>query len=249
MTTKAQMVNDAYSQLRISGLTVNPSPSDLVLALYRMEQMMAELYEQRGLNIGYNFTDPPNLNDLAGITLGYFQTIATNLGVRLCPDFGKEPPGVLMSQASSSMSGAIAVSAQRNMRPQQPPRRMPAGNGNTFRWLFWNRYMVPVVNAPVGSATNYMLQGETLDYREDFTAWLNGATIASYEILVDPLLTLDSDSESAGIISYTLTAPIQPAATQGPYQIVLISVTDSTGRTEIRLINFSVSTPPVVPNQ
>jgi hypothetical protein len=248
MTTKVQMVNDAYSQLRISGLTVNPSPSDLQLALYRMEQMMAELYEQRGLNISYNFQPTPDLNQEAGITLGFFQTISTNLAVKLCPDFGKQVPQSLKDDASASMSGAIGVSAQRNMRQQQPPLRMPSGSGNTFRWMSWNRYMSPVVNAPTGSATNYMLQGETLDFTEDFTAWLEGATIASYSILVDPLLTLDSDSDSAGIISYTITAPVQPAQTNGPYQLVLITVTDSGGRTQIRLINFSVSTPPDVPN-
>ena len=31
MSTKAEIVNDAYTQLRISGLTAAPTPADLVL--------------------------------------------------------------------------------------------------------------------------------------------------------------------------------------------------------------------------
>lgn len=250
MSTKLDLVNDAYSQLRISGLTVQPSPSNLQLALYRMERMMAELYEMKGLNIQYNFQEFPSLADLAGVTLGYFQMISTNLALRLIPDFKTPDAAIspaLASAASASMSGAIGVSVRNNMRMVQPSMRMPLGNGNTFRWLFWNRYSVPVPNAPTGASTNYILQGETFDYREDFSAWLGENTIASYEILVDPLLTLDSSSDANDpIIDYRITAPIQPTSINGPWQIVLISVTDSIGRTDIRLINFQVTTPPQV---
>lgn len=246
---KLDLVNDTYSQMRISGLTVQPSPSDLQLCLYRMEYMLAELYEQRGLNIGYNFEENPSLASEAGIAPGNFLFVATNTALRLVPDFGKEVGQRLQMAADASLSGAIAVSARNNMRQIQPSYRMPLGNGNTFRWLFWNRYSVPVVNAPTGPGTGYLFQGETLQFKEDFTAWLSGATISSYEILVDPLLTLDSDSESNGIITYTLSAPVQPALTAGPWQIVLISVTDSRGLTDIRLINFQVTTPPQVPAQ
>lgn len=246
MSLKLDIVNDCYSQLRISGLTVQPSPSNFQLALYRMERMMAELYQQKGLNINYNFQELPSLGDESGVDLGYFLMIATNLAIRLIPDFGKEPSPALINAASSSMSGAIGVSVRNNMRQIQPPARMPTGNGNTFRWMFWNRFATPVPNAPVGPATNNILQGETLDYREDFSAWLGENTIASYEILVDPMLTLDSDTNNDPIIDYRITAPVQPASTQGPWQIALISVTDSIGRTQIRLINFQVVTPPVV---
>src|SRR5690606_20061168 len=107
-------------------------------------------------------------------------------------------------KASSSMGGAIAVSAQRNMREQQPPYRMPAGNGNTSRWLFWNRYMQPVVNAPTGAATNNIIQGETQDYREDFSAWLQEADISSFSILADPLLTLVTSSSTDKVIEYRI---------------------------------------------
>lgn len=246
MSTKLDLVNDCYSQLRISGLTVDPTPSDLQLALYRMERMMAELYEQREINIGYNFTEYPALGDQSGISLGSFLMVSSNTAVRLAQDFGKDVAPTLARTAAAAMSGVSGQSALNNMRQIQPPFRMPLGNGNTFRWLFWNRYAVPVANAPVGAATNYMLQGETLSFTEDFSAWLQGATIVSYEILVDPLLTIVTDSNDSPLISYTLTAPVQPATTNGPYQLVLISVTDSRGLTDIRLVNFQVATPPDV---
>jgi hypothetical protein len=250
MNLKIDIVNDCYSQLRISGLTVQPSPSNLQLALYRMERMMAELYEQKGLNISYNFQELPSLGDESGVTSGNFLMIASNLALRLVPDFGKDSnvpiSQHLINAASASMSGAIGVSVRNNMRMIQPPSRMPTGSGNTFRLMFLNRYSTPVPNAPVGPATNNILQGETLDYREDFSAWLGENTIADYTILVDPMLTLDSDTDNDPIIDYRITAPIQPASVNGPWQIVLISVTDSIGRTLIRLINFQVVTPPVV---
>jgi hypothetical protein len=246
MSRKLDLVNDAYSLLRISGLTVDPSPSDLQLALYRMERMMAELYEQRGLNVDYNFQETPALSQQSGLSWGTFPMVAAQTAIRLCPDFGKSASAELVAMASAGLSGALGQSVMRNMREQQPPRRMPAGNGNSFGWMVWTRYMQPVANAPVGAATNYILQGETLDYREDFTAWLGTATIASYTITVDPLLTLVSDSEADGVISYRLTAPTDPVQTSGPYQLVLIEVTDSSGRVELRLINFEVTTPPDV---
>jgi hypothetical protein len=249
---KVDIVNDCFSQLRISGLTVQPSPSNMQLALYRMEYLMYELYEQKSLNINYNFQESPSLADEAGITPGYFLMLASNVALRLVPDFGKDSNTPisqhLINAAGASMSGAIGISVRNNMRQIQPPRRMPMGNGNTFRWMFWNRYSVPVPNAPTGAATNYITQGETQDYREDFSAWLGENTIASYEILVDPLLTLDSSSNNDPIISYRVSAPTQPASINGPWQIVLISVTDSIGRVDIRLINFQVSTPPDVGN-
>ncbi len=39
---KVDILNDAYSKIRISGLTVTPTPPDLELSLNRLESMMSE---------------------------------------------------------------------------------------------------------------------------------------------------------------------------------------------------------------
>jgi len=246
MSTKAQTINNAYSQLRISGLTVTPSPSDLVLALDTLETMMAEYRDGWNVQINYNFEDIPNLNSQTGVELSYQAMMNLNLAVRLIPPFNKEVPQTLQSLASVSLSKAIGRSCLSNARMIQPPRRMPIGSGNTFRGVFWNRFSVPVPVPPVGQATNYVWQGEQLDYYEDFSAFLGDATIVSYTIEADPLLTIVTSANEDPRVTYTLLAPTQPPATYGPWQLVNITITDSLGRVEIRLINFGVSTPPVV---
>jgi len=47
---KVDRLSAAYSKLRISGLTVDPNPSDLELALNELENMMAEL-ASRGIEV------------------------------------------------------------------------------------------------------------------------------------------------------------------------------------------------------
>lgn len=247
MTTKVQTINNAYQQLRISGLTVSPSSADLTLGLSTLENMMDELLAMWNLNIGYNFEVTPTLNGLTLVPRAFQYMMDTNLATRLIPPFGKDTPAKLETMASQSLSNAIGKVAALNLRPVQPPRRMPIGSGNTYRGVFWNRYSVPVPVPPVSGSTNYMLQGETLDYVEDFSAWLGAATISSYEIECDPLLTIDASASATPLITYTLTAPAQIPANYGPYQLVKITVTDNGGRTLIRLINFGVATPPTVP--
>lgn len=246
MSTKVQTINNAYTQLRISGLTVNPTPSNLVLGLNTLESMMAEFFGQWNLGINYNFEETPDLNSVTGVDLSYQYTMEANLAVRLIPPFNKEVPPKLELMASQSLSKAIGRWQSDNMRMIQPPRGMPVGSGNTFRGFYWNRFSIPVPTPPVSSATNYMLQGETLDYYEDFSAFLGTATIASYTIVADPLLTIDTSANDSPRITYTITAPAQPPATYGPYQLVQINIVDSTGRELIRLINFGVTTPPTV---
>ena len=64
MTTKADRINSAYSKLRISGLTVDPSPEDLSLALMTFENMMSELEMGRNICMDYNFEVDPDPNSI-----------------------------------------------------------------------------------------------------------------------------------------------------------------------------------------
>jgi len=58
MATKIKLIQSMYSQMRISGLTVNPTPEDIEVALYRLEDMMAE-FHGRTLDFGYLFEEHP----------------------------------------------------------------------------------------------------------------------------------------------------------------------------------------------
>ena len=247
MSTKAETINAAYTQLRISGLTVLPTAANLTLGLKTLEQRMAQLYSQFDLNIGYNFETTPDINSQTNVALGFQNMMELETAVCLIPPFNKQVPPELKSLASAALSGAITQSSMLQMRMITPPRRMPIGAGNTFRGVFWNRFSVPVVNPPVSSETIYLWQGETQNYFSDFSAYLGSATIVSYTLDVDPLLALVASANATPRITFTINAPTSPTSTFGPWQQAKITITDSLGRVLIRLINFGIATPPVIP--
>jgi len=216
------------------------------MALGELESMMSELFYMWNLDVNYNFEAVPNINSQTNVPFQFDNMMVTNLAVRLISAFNKEAPQTLFNQASQSLSAAIGFSAAINLRQIQPPRRMPLGNGNTFRNVYFNRFAVPTPLPPPDSSTNYIQQGETLDYYEDFSAFLGTLTISSFTITSDTLLTIDSSAISGKRIIYTITAPAG-VNYQGPWQLVQITITDSSGRVLIRNINFEVITPPEVP--
>ncbi len=243
--SKVQIVNPAYEELRIWGITSNPTPSEKTMALERLEMMMWELFGQWNLAINYNFEQTPNLNSLCNVTPNYHWFMITNLATRLIAAFNKQVPPQLEAQAGQALSGAIGIHAFEVLQQIQPPARMPMGNGNTFRQPYWNRFMLPVNNAPNLPTTNYLIQGERQGYAEPFTDWLGGNTISSFTIEADPMLTLISSAISGTSIIYTVSAPADTVS-NGPLQQVLITVTDSASRVEIRLVNFQVNPAPIV---
>lgn len=244
--TKIEIINPAFEELRIWGITTTPTPSEIVKALNRLEMFMWEIYGQWNMAIGYNFEANPNANSLTNVAPPYKWMIVTNLATKLIAMFNKQVPQALMNEASQSLSAAIGIHAFETIQMIQPPDRMPMGSGNTFRLPYWQRFMVPATNAPNLPVTNYLMQGERNNYFEPFTDWLRGNTISSFTISADPMLTIVSSAISGTQIIYTLSAPTAPPATQGPGQLVMITVTDNTGRIEIRLIPFEVVSPPDV---
>lgn len=206
MTTKVEHVNSAYSQLRISGITVNPTPEDTETALWRLEDMMWDYYG-RTLDFNYNFEDQPQSGSESGVERTFNHMIATNLGMRLLPDFGKDATPELSSQARASFSAASAVIARKRIQQVRYPDRMPIGTGNNRRFRNFRRYF-PNAHPAVTDASNaVLLCGEIEDYSETFQQWLEGETIASYSIEVSKGLTLVD-----GIVDPENPPPVTPPA-------------------------------------
>jgi hypothetical protein len=238
MTTKIEIIQDAYSQMRISGLTAKPAPRDIELALYRLEGLAAEMFS-RNIDVGYSFEDQPDPNTESGIGIESRQGMATNLAIRLLPDFNKEVSPVLYKQAVQSMTTMSNLSAANIVRQVQYPNRMPVGSGNR-NWLNeWQRFYPNVNQAPVSVATNKMTIGDINDFTEDFTAYLGSESIASYTIIVDTGLSLSNDTSSGTAISYRIEAKNETLA--NTFLQVAISVTTSTGRVDTRRVSFEVS--------
>jgi len=235
---KGDFINEAYSQMRISGLTVNPTSEDLEVALMRLENMMAEL-SGRSICVGYSFEDDPDPNSLHNVNREFWHGIATNLAIRLIPDFNKEVPPTLHMQANqslSNMSGRTALIRQVNY-----PSRQPRGAGNTLRWGRWARFYHPQPGAPLECATVTIAIDDINDFVEHFDAYLRDAeTIQSYTISADTGLNIISDSLASPDVLYRIEAVGNADATTNIFQQVTIIATTSTGRIETRRINFQI---------
>lgn len=242
MATKADTINGAYSQLRISGLTVNPSPNDVRVALDRLESMAAE-FEGRDICLGYVFEDEPNPSTPTGVERAYWQMLETNLAIRLVPDFNKAVPQILMAQATQSLSNAQARTATVNQI--QYASRQPIGERNSLRADRLQRYYPVSAPAPEGCDVKRMLIGETNDFFEDWSAYLQlGEDLASYVLSAEAGLTVTTQSLATPRVNYRINAvgvdPQRPTL----LPIVVITVTTTTGRVNTRIVQFELTEVP-----
>ena len=146
---KGDLVNGAYSQMRISGLTVNPSPEDNVLALRRLENMASEFYG-RNICTGYNFEDSPDADSSSGLDKKFWYSFECLLAVRLLSDFGKGTQQKVDPMLLKSASGGLSFlySATASPREVQYPSRQAIGAGNSLRYHRYRRFYTPTVEAP-----------------------------------------------------------------------------------------------------
>lgn len=239
IASKADRLASAYTELRISGLTVEPNPSDLELALYKLESMMAELQEQRGMHMGYNFENEPDPNSDLGVPQQFWNMIDTNLAVRLIAAFNKEVPGALIAQANQSMSAAAAACARNRIQQVPYPARQPAGSGSRVfnRWArFYNGFQRPAPNAP---ETLQIMQGDLNDFEESYEAYLRtGEIVTSFTVVCDPGLVVESSFFESPILHYRLSAPVSRNASI--WQQVKLKIITDEGREEVRIRNFNV---------
>lgn len=235
--TKVDLINDAYSKLRISGLTVLPSPEDLELALSRLENMMSE-FDVGGLQLQYNFEDDPDPNSVTNIPKFSADGISSQLAIKLIPDFNKQPSVQLLSSAEASMCVISGWVAKNRLRQIQYPARMPVGSGN-FILNRWARFYYPSAIPPVESIQ--MLVGEINNYIESFQSYLKVAEdIASFTVEVSDGLVLLSSAQVGDTINFELQA-INPL-----WRTVTVTITTTDGREEIRVINVEVKEPEVI---
>jgi hypothetical protein len=242
---KSDIINEAYSLLRISGLTVEPSPADSKLALSRLENLAAEL-ETRQITLNYNFQVVPDANDAAGIVSVYKYSVACILAFRLFPDFGKgeKPDQSLIALVKSSSS--FLYSSTATVYPTPAPHRQPVGSGNELRYSRYHPFYREPAIAPNEVATNIMYIDDVENFVESFSDYLkSGEIISSYTIEADTGLTISGDtiSTSTKEIDYTVTATGTSDDTASEaFLRVKIVVTTSASRIVTRVINFKLLT-------
>lgn len=239
---KVDIIMSAYSSLRISGLTVQPTPNDLELALMRLEDMAAE-WESRNIIVGYNFEENPDPNTDSTINAAYKNAFARNLAICLIPDFNKQVPPILFQQASASLSSLSGRVALERLQEVDYPRRMPLGSGNTLRYNRWaSFYRSGSTFANVNNSVQ-MFIGDINDYTEHFDSYLNdddNEIISSFDIQVDSGLKLVSSSNTDTDVIYRIEAENSNTAETAYGSQVTIIVTTSTGRVDTKRIFFSL---------
>lgn len=231
MKTKIQLIDRAYSKLRISGLTVNPLPEEVVLALDEMECMIAE-WDLVNVCLGYQFEEEPDPNSESGLIRGYENAVQSNLALRLAPDFGK-PSADLMRQASQSYSKISSATAVVKPTPYSP--RQPIGEANTLRWNQWQRYYRVDEGAPNDCSTEIMSVNDVTDSQVNYDDYLvDDDSIAS--------MTMDStnglDIEYSEFDSSNVSFRVK--ATKAGTQMVKISIVTANGLEKTNCLYYSV---------
>lgn len=239
MRTKGDLVNNAYSQARISGLTSQPTPEDLTLTLNRLEGMAAE-FKGRNICVNYNFEDTPDLNSPHNMEKEHEFAFETNLAIRLLADFGKAPIPSLVTQQQAGFSFLSSSTAPR--RQTQYPSRQPVGSGNDLRYYRYQKFYRPQSEAPLTCETNKMFIGDIDIFVEHFDAYLSdGETIDSYTIESDSGLTLSADSLTTPDITYTVEAVGNNEGIGNSLLEIKIVATTNLGRVTTRIINFELT--------
>lgn len=233
---KIDIINGAYSQMRISGITVDPSAADLVLALRRLEGMANELYG-RNICTGYYLEEDPDVNSPSGLDKKFWYAFECILATRLVSDFGKgvqdKIDPILFKNASAQMS--FLYSATANPRQVQYPGRQSLGAGNA-RWGR-RKFYTPVAEAPNTCETNRMIVGDIDDFIEHFNSYLiTPEEIASYTIEADNGLTIVSDSLTSPDVFYRIKADAVCVS-----KVTIVATTDD-DRVITRIIYFEVTT-------
>ena len=131
---------------------IGESPDDypieggaLSFAFDQLEAMVATWFAE-GVDLGYCYYDPDTEGDMSieqvlarehGMALVSCEAVWTELAKRLCPFFGKEPPGALISKAAM----AYRTIARHPRSPRPIRGAVPIGQGNERglggRW--WGR--------------------------------------------------------------------------------------------------------------
>lgn len=237
---KGDIVNKAYSHMRVSGITKQPGAEEISLGIHTLESMAAQWF---GNNIcaGYNFEDEPNVNSKHNVDRTHWLAFSLSLANILLIDKGKTLTPELAAKQRGSYSSLVTLSAADNQRGVQYPSRMPMGSGNTLQYTPYNKFYRPGTEAPISCSTNKMVVDQVDDYVEYFDSYLKEVEdIASYTIEADTGLTIVSDSNTINDVLYRIKA-VSNSETQNGYLRVKIVVTTTDGRVEPRYIDFQVS--------
>lgn len=238
---KVDIIKDAYSQLRISGITVDPTPNELELSLTRLEDMAAQ-WQSQDIDVGYYFEQEPDPNSDSGIQPAFKLAFSQNLATFLIPDFNKQVPQKLEMLAIGSFNNMLGRVSLATLNQVQPPNRMPVGSGNTKSWNRWFRFYRSK-NVSFNSTQNKRLFiGDVDVYSFSFDSYLiDNEYIQSFDIQVDSGLELIDSSidDDLNTITIKIKASSSNSELNSSSQVTCI-ITTNEDRVSTRKLYFSL---------
>lgn len=141
MTTRRDIIYQAYGELGLAEYNFDISPEELGTARRRLDSMMAQW--ETIVSIGYYMPSNPDdsdVDDETNLAQGVVDAAALNLAIQLAPGLGKTPSALTMVGAKN---GKNAVLAQYAVIPRkQYSGNLPVGSGNK-PLPGWNGYFRP----------------------------------------------------------------------------------------------------------
>ena len=132
MTTRAQILSDAFEAIGIADYVFDVTPEEKAAARRRLDAMMAQ-WEGEGVVLGYVPGDTiADDAELIGTPAYADDAIASSLALRLAPSFGKTPMAEVKRAAKVGYGLCVAktLTIPREVRSQVPIR----GAGDR-RWV------------------------------------------------------------------------------------------------------------------
>ena len=224
MKTKIELVNGAFAELRISGLTSAVDAEDIELGLSALEDVMHDV----NLSLPFNFEELPDPNTESGLPEFATLAIKLKLAERLAPSYNK-------SSAIPGLPSAWSRLITRISQPQylQPSALMPLGRGNR-QYFCSNNYMPAPVNLPAGTIElNINDAGMFLVEFGDYLQ--SGEVISSIVDTAEIGITVLSDS----IIGDSYSIEVQAGSSTGLTRIKLV-MTGNMGSKRTRYMYFNI---------
>lgn len=131
---KRVIVQQAFGLCGQSTAEFELTPEEYVQALDMLNAILAELRDQWGLDLGYNFPDYGSgaPDDESGVPVGAVRHLSRLLAEDVAPTIGKE----LSTRISAQQARASLVSLYGTIPVRQLTRNTPRGAGNErFGWL------------------------------------------------------------------------------------------------------------------
>lgn len=129
---KREIIKGAYEVLGQSDAEFNLEPEEFDTACRLLNETMAELEDERGIVLGYNYPSTGNgsADEESGIPRGAVRAIRYQLAQALAPSIGKALPAEALGPLATSF--ALLVSSYAGTPQMQMARGTQRGAGN--RW-------------------------------------------------------------------------------------------------------------------